>query len=481
MPIIHRFWPVLALLVPLLFLSGCSGDDAVPDDDQPVAPLKLALEWSTYWGGSGGDGATRGKALAVTPAGEVVVVGETQCPSFFLKNPVADVRQVFSKGFVTRFAAGGREVVYSTRIGSSGRYDWCNDVAVDANGNAIVVGQAGGDDFPLQNPLFGEFDFSDGRECGFLCSIPPLGGGLNFSTLVPQGVATAVAVGADGAIYLATVHNHVLKFSADGSRLLYDYPVSGNEAGTAIAAIVIDDSGRAWLTGSADYAFSPLLNPLQPASGLHGSDVLLARVSADGSGLDFSTLLGGAGYDYGTGIALGADGAVYVAGSTNSGDFPVKNAVDPDWGGDYDGLLLKVDPATPRVVYATYVGGDWEDRGAGLAVTPGGEVWVAGLTTSHDLPVTGSFQDRLAGVKDAFIARLAVDGGRWQAMSYFGGSLTANHSEVGADWGNDLVLGADGTIYITGETYSSDFPLQNAIDPVYSLPKAFVTAFREKP
>jgi len=309
---------------------------------------------------------------------------------------------------------------------------------------------------------------------------PAAGGGLNFSTLIPQGVATAVAAGADGAIYLATVDNHVLKFSADGGRLLYDYLVSGNAAGTIIAAIAVDGSGRAWITGSADYGFSPLLNPLQPGSGFHGSDVLLARINADGTGLDFSTLLGGAGYDYGIRIALGADGAVFVVGSTNSGDFPVKNAATIGWGGDYDGLLLKVDPAIPRVVYATYVGGDWEDRGTGLAVTPGGEAWVAGLTTSHDLPVTGSYRDRLAGVKDAFIARLSADGSRWEAMSYFGGSQTSNHSEVGADWGNDLCLGTDGTIYMTGETYSSDFPLQDAIDPVYSLPKAFVTAFREK-
>jgi len=478
MPVIGRARLLPTILLPLLLLSGgCSREDSVPDDDETI--VRLALDWSTYWGGSGGDGATRGNALAVAANGDVVVVGESQSPSFFVKNPVQANPQRASKGFVTRFAANGQDVIYSTRIGSSGGYEWCIGVAIDAGGNALVVGHVSGEGFPLKNPLFAEFDFSDGKDCGFLCSIPPQGGSLNFSTLIPQGTPAAVAVGPDGAIFVAC-GTHVLKVAADGSRLLYDFLVSGGGAGTTLSAIAIDDSGRAWVTGSADYEFSPLLNPLQPSGGLHGSDLLLAQVNADGSALDFSTLLGGAGHDYGTGIDLGPDGAVCVAGCTNSGDFPVKKAATPGWGGDYDGLLLKIDPATPRVVYATYVGGAWEDRGAGLALAVGGGGWVAGLTTSHDLPVTGSFQDGLAGVKDAFIALLSADGSRWEAMSYFGGSLTSNHSEVGADWGNSLCLGPGGTIYMTGETFSSDFPMQNAIDPVYSLPKAFVTAFRRK-
>jgi len=82
-------------------------------------------------------------------------------------------------------------------------------------------------------------------------------------------------------------------------------------------------------------------------------------------------------------------------------------------------------------------------------------------------------------VKDAFVAKLSADGRSWRALSYFGGAQTAGHSEVGADWCNALGLGADGKILLTGETFSSDFPLKNAVDPVYSLPKAFVSAFRE--
>lgn len=469
-------WRLLALLVPLLLLcGGCSQDD--PDDDDPVAPVKLALDWSTYWGGASGSGATRGKALAVAAGGDVIVVGETQNPEFFVKNPAAPLAHIGSMGFVTRFAADGQSVVYSTLLGSSQPYDWCNGVAVDAGGNAVVVGLAGGPDFPLKNPLYTEY--TSEWNCGFLCSIPPQGGSLNFSTLIPQGVPTAVTVGSDGAIYLATRNNRVLKVATDGSRLLYDFQVARDAGWTFIEDIVVDSSGRAWITGGSDYTFSPLLNPLQPPEGIHNDDVLVARVNAVGSALDFSTLLGGTGEEYGFRIALGADGMVYVLGSSNSHDFPVKNAVDASHGGDYDALLVKIDAANPRVVYATYVGGDWEDRGTGLALAADGGVWVAGMTTSHDLPVTGSYQDKLAGVKDAFIARLAADGKSWRAMSYFGGSQTSNHSEVGADWCNDLFLGANGAICLTGETYSSDFPLKNAVDPVYMLPKAFVSVFRE--
>lgn len=476
MRIIQSDWRLLVLLVSLLVLSGACENNG--DNTNPIVSVKLALDWSTYWGGSGGDGATRGNFLAITPGGEVIVVGETQSPSFFVKNPVVQPANQASKGFVTRFAAGGQEIVYSSKLGSTGRYDWCTGVAVDVRDNAVVVGLAGGADFPLKNPLYSSF--TGEWQCGFLCSIPPGGESLNFSTFIPQGVPAAVAVGADGAIYLATRNNHVLKVSADGSRLLYDFLVSKDDGGTDIEAIAVDGNGRVWLTGGSDYSFSPLLNPLQQAEGIHNGEVLVARVNAAGSALDFSALLGGANSEYGKQIAVGGDGMVYVLGSTNSDDFPVKNAVDSSWNGDWDCFLVKINAANPSIVYATYVGGDWEDRGTGLAVTSAGVVWIAGMTTSHDLPVTSSYQDRLAGVKDAFIASLSADGSRWRVMSYFGGSQTVGNSEVGADWCNALGLGVDGKIYLTGETYSADFPLKNAVDPIYSLPKAFVSVFREK-
>jgi len=469
----------LALSILLLGVAGgCRDDEGSSSHDDPVMTVRLALAASTYWGGSVcGDGATHGKAVALDAAGCVYLAGETQSPSFFIKNPVQGPAGGGSGGFVTKFTADGQAVVYSTLIGSSGSHEWCTGIAADAAGNAVVVGLAGAADFPLRDPIYDTF--TDEWTCGFLLGIAPSGGALNFSTLIPQGVPTAVALGPDGAIYLATRDNHVLKVSADGRRLLFDFLIDDAFNGTWIEAIAVDGSGRVWLTGYADSGFSPLLNPLQPAFSLHGDEVLVARVNAAGTALDFSALLGGTGEDFGQRIVLGTDGLVYVLGSTNSSDFPVKNAVDGSWNGDTDGFLVKIDPAASRLVYATYVGGAGEDRLAGLAVTAAGEVWIAGLTTSHNLPVTGSYQDHLAGVKDAFLAKLPADGAHWLAMSYFGGSQTANHSEVGADWGTDLVLGHNGQIYLVGETFSSDFPLQRAIDPVYSLPKAFLAEFRE--
>ena len=469
----------LALSILLLGVAGgCGSDGDYSPGDSPPVTEKLALAESTYWGGSVcGDGATHGRAMALDAAGCVYLAGETQSPSFPVKNPVQGVAGGGSAGFVTKFTADGQAVVYSTLVGSSGSHEWCTGIAVDAAGNAVVVGLAGAADFPLRDPIYDTF--TDEWECGFLLGIAPSGGSLNFSTLIPQGVPTAVALGPDGAIYLATSSNHVLKVSADGRRLLYDFQLDEASRGTWIEAISVDGLGRVWLTGYADSGFTPLLNPLQPAVSLHGDEALVARVNAAGTALDFSTLLGGTDEDFGQRIALGGDGLVYVLGSTNSRDFPVRNAANGRGHGDYDGFLVKIDPEASRLLYATYVGGDGEDHLAGLAVTATGEVWIAGLTTSSDLPVTGSYQDHLAGVKDALLAKLSADGAHWLAMSYFGGSQTANHSEVGADWCTDLALGGDGKVYLTGETYSSDFPLKSALDPVYSLPKAFLAEFRE--
>ncbi|HNX96593.1 MAG TPA: hypothetical protein PKK12_02840, partial [Candidatus Aminicenantes bacterium] len=131
----------LALSILLLGVAGgCGSDGDYSPGDSPPVTEKLALAESTYWGGSVcGDGATHGRAMALDAAGCVYLAGETQSPSFPVKNPVQGVAGGGSAGFVTKFTADGQAVVYSTLVGSSGSHEWCTGIAVDAAGNAVVV------------------------------------------------------------------------------------------------------------------------------------------------------------------------------------------------------------------------------------------------------------------------------------------------------------------------------------------------------
>ena len=227
---------------------------------------------------------------------------------------------------------------------------------------------------------------------------------------------------------------------------------SGVDYGTAVA---VDAAGQAYVTGFTGSLDFPVAgNPLQGTYRGGYYDAFVVKLNAAGTALVYATYLGGSGVDSGDGIAVDAAGQAYVTGSTNSLDFPVAgNPLQGTYRGSYyDAFVAKLNADGSALVYATYLGGSWDDRGWGLAVDAAGQAYVTGYAGSLDFPVAGRpVQAHPRGGGDAFVAKLNAAGSALVYATYLGGSRF--------DFGTGLVVDAIGQVYVTGRAESPDFPM----------------------
>jgi hypothetical protein len=318
---------------------------------------------------------------------------------------------------------------YSTYLGG-GDDDRANGIAVDAEGNVWVTGITSSLNFVTANPL--QTTMQGGMDA-FVTKLGPTGA-LVYST------------------YLGT-----------------------NAWGTAIA---VDSSGNAYLTGLAQ---SSTEFPTTPgAFQTSGAGAFVTKLTADGSALIFSTFLSGqTGFGAGNGIALDAASNVYVTGWTTAIDFPVTNAVQSVFGGSGpynmgDAFVAKLNSTGTSLLYATYLGGDQDDSGEGIAVDADNNVYIRGFTISTNFPTTANaFQTSFKGEADAFVSKLDANGALVYS-TYLGGSGLV-YFDFYTRFGG-IAVDRAGSAYVTGRTSSSDFPTQNPYQPTnVGGPDAFVT------
>jgi hypothetical protein len=259
----------------------------------------------------------------------------------------------------------------------------------------------------------------------------------------------------------------------DGSRPLVIDPVlsystylggSGADAGGGIA---VDQNGHVYVTGATGSADFPTLDAVQPTLGGGLGNAFVTSLDPAGQPL-YSTYLGGSAFDMGNGIAVDPYGHAYVTGTTTSRDFPALNAFQPAYGeGFHDAFVTSLD-TTGQLLYSTYLGGSDSDVGAGIAVDQFGQAFVTGTTGSRDLPTRNAFQPTLAGYDNAFVTSLDAVGQPLYS-TYLGGS--------GADDGHGIAVDQFGQAYVTGTTASADFPTRNAFQPTLAgFSNAFVTS-----
>jgi len=247
----------------------------------------------------------------------------------------------------------------------------------------------------------------------------------------------------------------VTKLSADGTSREYSTFLGGGTNDELFNddsygyAIAVDAAAApcAYVTGGTMSVNFPLKNPYQSTYGGGPWDVIVCKLDGDGV-LIYSTFLGGSGLDIGRGIAVQGND-VYVTGKTFSTNFPSANQASGGGGDAFVARLHYDEDATPKLsmVYSTYLGGNGDDAGNGIAVDGAGNAYVAGATNSKNFPAT--YKAGRTGDYDAFVARFGPTGARQYSVCLGGAKY---------DCGEAVAVDGSHNAYVTGYTYSTDFP-----------------------
>lgn len=298
-----------------------------------------ALVYSTFLGGSGAD---FGYGIAIDSSGNAYVTGQTSSTDFLTASPFQAAPGGSNDAFLAKINSSGSMLLYSTYLGGSNS-DTGYAVAVDASGNAYVTGTTTSTNFPTAS--------------AFQSTI-----GSTFT-----GDAFAAKFGTNGA-------------------LAYSTYLGGNVSDVGYA-IAVDSSGNAYITGLTGSSNFPTLNPIQPSNGGSTGDAFVTKLNNLGSGLVYSTYLGGSNNDSGRGITVDLLGSAYVTGYTSSAEFPViagalktrspfftSSDSGGNWNNENFGLksdiatVLILDPTNPSTIYAGTRSGVYKS-------TDGGRSW----------------------------------------------------------------------------------------------------------
>jgi len=354
-------------------------------------------------------------------------------------------------------------------------------IAVDAAGNAYVVGDAEVPNFPT-TPGF-QTTAASGIH-GLVMKLNASGSALVYATYLSGSVysnspgsvddsAMGIAVDSFGNAYVTGTTRStnfpitsgafqrtltggyaafVTKLNPSGSNLVYSTYLGGSNVDGG-AGIAVDASGAAYVTGYAmSWDFPTTPGAFQNT--LRGEDAFVTKLNTDGSALVYSTLLGGSESERAFAIAIDGSGNAYATGVTTSPDFPTTAGAfqpNPGAGGPVWAFITKLNTTGSDLVYSTYLG-DQVDECNAIAVDAAGNAYVTG-TTAPGFPTTpGAFltTDNHSWCTIAFVTKLNSTGTGLAYSTYLGGSTCEN--------GNGIAVDSAGNAYVTGVTTSSDFP-----------------------
>lgn len=310
-------------------------------------------------------------------------------------------------------------------------------------------------------------------------------GSLSYSTLLGSPAnenVYAVAVDSSGSVYITgetgsatfptvaggfdITHNgnfdaFVSKLNPAGTALVYSTFIGGNDADVGID-ITVDSAGSAYVTGSTSSAAFPTTPGAFDTehNGTLGNDVFITKLNADGSGLVYSTFLGGVNHDLGIGIAVDPAGNAFVTGRTGSLNFPQVLGIYGFFGPFFNGFVTKINAAGSGLIYSTFFGGTGNEftngqdgEIGGIAIDSAGNAYVTGSTSSSDFPTTaGAFDNTFGGGEEIFVLKLGFNGTALSVpyATFIGGS--------GHDYASGIVVDSSGNAYITGTTHTPFAP-----------------------
>lgn len=460
------------------------------DQDERLV-IDPVVATSTYLGG---DHSETPRAMALDRDGNIYLTGSTSSSNFPIQNNYQG-NQFYDDVFVTKLDASASHIIYSTYLGStlgpSQSPGWSEagiGIAVDASGNAYVAVDTGECGFPTTPGAF-QRDCQPIRGSDVVVTkLNPAGNALVYSTYIHGSgggseVPNAIALDSAGRAYVAgftDVSSFPVtagSFQTTNAGNSDGFVAVLNPAGTALEsatflgglsadyafAMTLDGQGNVYVAGETLSDDFPVRNAYQAVSG-GAQDAFLAKLSPSLSTLEYSSYLGGAESDAGTGIARDAAGNLFVSGYTASPDFPSAHAVQPTLRGEYDAFVTKLNPAGTTLLYSTYLGGrdfDGLVGGVALAVDPPGNAYVTGRTRSSDFPSRNPpVQPGYGGEDDAFLTKISASGSSILYSTFLGGT-----EEEG---GLAIATGPSGSVYVAGYTVSADFPVVAALQPEHA-------------
>ncbi|MBS1825178.1 MAG: SBBP repeat-containing protein [Acidobacteria bacterium] len=409
------------------------------------APSGKDVVWRKLIGGASN---TVTHAVALDRDGGVFVAGTTGARDLPLMNPVQDKQTGLNIAFLMKFSAAG-ELVFSTYFGGE-RNEEGLALAVDSQGSVYLAGRASSSNLPVKNAL--QPQMAGGGQDGFIAKYSPDGGkyALAYATYFGGTMGTdniyAIAVGPDDSLYLtgdtmspglATAEAYIgkpvsyssflAKLTPAGDKVAYFTYVGWAGGYTSARALAVDGDGRAYVGGdttSKQLAVTP--GAIQPgfAGGLR--DAFLLRVNAAGTAAEYLTYLGGSTRGAAdpdetvASLQLDSHGHVYVTGETSSPDFPGRRVVQATHGGAQDAYVMRLDLDNPQIIYSTFWGGQKKEGGLALALGPGENATLVGVSYSEDLPVANAVQAKIASGNDAFVAQICDPWLRASGTASFG-------------------------------------------------------------
>jgi len=473
--------------------DGVVSFDLGPYDRSQALVIDPVLTYATYLGGSGTDSAT---AVAVDSAGNAILAGTTDSTDFIPSERVATLGGSGSTAaFVAKLDPTGSNLLFSLLISVASDIS-VTGVAVDAGNNILITGSVANSGTFITTAG----SYQTPNATGFVIKFGPDGGQALFSSVFAANPA-ALALDTQGNIYVTgsagpnfqtttgaaqpangggTCQDpvtgnlercpdaFVLKIGADGSKAVYATFLggSGADAGRGIA---VDATGQAYITGDTASTDFPV-TPGAAQSSLAGQpiedgltltwygDAFVAKLDAAGDRFLYATYLGGSAPDIGYGIAVDSGGYAYVAGSTQSADFPTTTGVfqtkyaggtpisegpDPDG----DAFIAKYAPSG-ALLWSTYLGGSSRDEAVAIALDSNANVYVGGSTESADFPVTaGAVPHCRTG--GPFVAELDTNGANLLHSTGISG--------MGYDQAWAMALDRSGGVYLAGDTSSQVF------------------------
>ncbi|MHA1187003.1 MAG: SBBP repeat-containing protein [Candidatus Heimdallarchaeota archaeon] len=445
------------------------------------------LVYSTFIGGDSNDVAL---STVIDEQGSIYLTGYTSSLNFPLtQDAFNSTHSGSSDCFVLKLSPDGSNILYSTFIGGYSM-DHAVSIVVDEDGCVYVTGFTLSSDFPTTENAFNRTHcWDDGYfpqkfDC-FVFKLSADGSELLYSTFVggtDSNLGGSIAVNDEGNAFVTGVTSSsdfpsttnafddsfngeidcfVFKLSVDGSALIYSTFIGGNFSDRSME-IIIDQNNNAFVIGFTESNDFPVTDGVFSTSHNGESDGFLCKLSADGSLMHFSTLIGGKDSDICGSIVLDKRGNIYMTGYTKSDDFPTtSNALNSTFIGDTDIFVTKFSEEGTNLLYSTLIGGKEGDIGLSIALDIKNNLYVVGKTESADFPVTDDAYNKThSGDDDLVIFKISMNDYALEFSTFIGGS------EEDISYAN--AIDNQGNLIVIGATKSSNFPTtENAYNRIF--------------